>query len=373
MEQILRTLIGLPTVTGDHVASSQALNYITDFTQQRGMHVRRFESNGFLSLVATTTPHDLTPTVLLVAHVDTVPGPPEMLSLRVEDGNYLGRGVYDMKSGLAAFLQAIDMLKDELPHLSLGLMVTADEEVGGRNGVGHLVQHGYRPKVCIIPDGGDNWRIETFEKGTQWIKLEAHGIAGHASRPWEGEHAIHKLLGALADIRTVFPTDVGREETILSVGVVKGGTTANQLAEYAEAMLDVRTGSKTSHSQVFTQVAQACEPHEVLATLLVDDPPCMNSLEDPYIARFKDLIVATVGDWGGPAYSYGMTDGRYFSNHGIPCIITMPEGGGWHAANEWASVKGCDQYSQIVQQFIREVAMRPLQVENPQQVMQKVA
>jgi len=362
VEEVLRKLVSFPTKSGDHIVALSAMRYIAAFVQERGMYVDWFESNKFPSFVATTRPHDLTPQVLLVAHVDVVPAPQSMFVMRTEGDKYVGRGVYDMKFGIASFMQLIDDLKDDLATYDFGLMITSDEEVGGRNGVKYLVEHeGYKPKVCIIPDAGDNWHIETFEKGVQWIKLEATGTAAHASRPWEGEHAVHKLLAALADIRNVFPVHIDKKGTVLSVGTIKGGETANQIADYAEAMLDIRTGSRAEHTQIFPVIEQICRTHSIQATLLVDDVPCVNDLTNPFIACFKDILVDAIGEWPGTTYSYAVTDGRFFSALGIPCIITMPPGGGWHGEAEWVSVEGCRQYCSMLRQYLEAVARKSVE------------
>lgn len=355
MEEILRTLVGFKSVSGNLEDSKRAMDYAADFVSRRGMHARRFEDAGFPSLVATTQPDDLAPTVLLVAHLDVVPGSDGMFDLRVSDGKYQGRGVYDMKGGLAAFLQLIDTLPD-ISRYNFGLMVTADEEIGGVHGAKYLVAQGYRPRVCIIPDAGDNWQFETFEKGVQWIKLEAAGQSAHASRPWEGEHAVHKLLGALSDIREVLPTHDNKKGTILSVGTIKGGETANQIADFAEAMLDIRTGSRADHLQTIPAIKRICKVHDVKPTVLVDDLPCVNDINDPYIAAFRKLVIEQTGAAGDTKYSYAVTDGRFFSAVGVPCVITMPPGGGWHGQDEWASIEGLDQYVQVLGDYLAIVS-----------------
>ncbi len=364
MEEIVRNLVNFQTTSGDHDTARAALRYVADFVAARGMYIDWFESDGFPSLVATTRPHDLTPRVLLVAHIDVVPAPPAMFSLRMTDGKYCGRGVYDMKSGLAAFMHLVDMLKDDLAAYDFGLMITSDEEVGGRNGVKYLVeQQGYRSEVCIIPDAGDNWQFETFEKGVLWIKLEATGAAAHASRPWEGEHAVHKLLAALAEIQTAFPAHTDKKGTILSVGTIKGGETANQIADHAEAMLDIRTGSRTDHAKVIPTIQQICRDRGVRVAVLVDDMPCVNELKNPFIAQFKDIVVDIIGEWRGTKYSYAVTDGRFFSALDIPCVITMPPGGGWHGKDEWVSIEGCEQYCEMLRKYLERVARSSATVE----------
>ena len=70
-------------------------------------------------------------------------------------------------------------------------MFTTDEELGGENGVGELLKHGWSAGLAVIPDGGENWQVESAAKGP--LRAEIVCLAGrsaHGSRPWEGENAI---------------------------------------------------------------------------------------------------------------------------------------------------------------------------------------
>ena len=88
------------------------------------------------------------------------------------------------------------------------LAATADEEAGGRSGLGWIVEH--RPELVdaeygINEGGGFGLDIggrrayfcQTSEKGICWLKLRAHGTPGHGSVP-KGDNAVVALSGALA-------------------------------------------------------------------------------------------------------------------------------------------------------------------------------
>lgn len=321
------------------------------------MHVRRFKSEGFPSLVATTRPDSKQPTVMLTAHIDVVPGEKSQFKLTEKNDRYYARGVMDMKFSVACYLDLVDRLQDELEQYDFGIMITADEEVGGRNGVGYLLSHqGYRTKVAIAPDGGDNWRLEEFAKGVQWVKLEAQGIAGHASKPWQGKNAIHMLLATLSDIQQLLPPDSKREDTLLSVGTIEGGLAPNQLAPYATAILDIRHGTMDDYQHIYPKIRKVCRKHDVKATLLVSDPPCINDPLNPFIEKFRRLITDAIGEEPGSWYGYAASDGRYFSQLNIPCVIVHPPAGGWHSKEEWISIDGLEQFNRILYQYVQEAA-----------------
>jgi succinyl-diaminopimelate desuccinylase len=351
--KLLRQLVAMPTISGDHDANNRALSFVQHFLASRGMYVERYQEKGFGSLLATTTPGNKQPSVLLTAHIDVVPGEQEQFKLEISEGRIYGRGVMDMKFAIANYLELIDILHDNLEAYDIGILITSDEELGGRNGTNTIVNsHHLRPSVAIVPDGGENWETETFAKGVQWIKLESHGQASHASRPWEGVNAISALVSALGEIEALAPKSDDKQVTSINIGTIEGGTTGNQIAAHASAMLDVRHGNMDDYESIYPRIHEICGKYGVEDTLIVSDPPCINDINNPYIKSFRTIIESVTGKQPGTMYSYGATDGRYFSAHNIPTVIVSPECGGRHSEAEWLSEKGFEQFAAVLEQFV---------------------
>ncbi len=355
--KLLEQLVGIPTVSRNFSANNTAFAFVEDFLQKRGMHVTEFERNGFRSIVATTKPDTKEPTVLMQAHMDVVPAPEDLFKLRRKGDKIYGRGVMDMKFAIASYLTVVDDLKDDLASYDFGIMLTSDEEIGSENGtIPLLKEHGYKPKVVIIPDSGEGWRLETFAKGIHWIKLSAKGKASHASRQWEGESAIRKLLASIREIELLIPPDAAREDTTLSVGTIDGGTTANQIPTHASAMLDVRYGNVADYEELFPRIQKVCKKHGITATIEATGQPSVNDPNNPYIKPFADLVTKVTGVEHSHSLSYGVTDGRHFSELGVPCIVIEPPAGDRHKNSEWISQKGFDQFTVILEQYVRHMA-----------------
>jgi succinyl-diaminopimelate desuccinylase len=354
---LLEKLVGFPTVSRNYSANNNALAYIEEYLQKCGMHVTEFERNGFRSLVAVSQPDQKQPTVLLQAHLDVVPAPEELFKLRRRGDKLYGRGVMDMKFAIASYMAITDDLKDDLSSYDFGIMITTDEEVGSENGTIPLLnEHGYKPKVVIIPDSGEDWRLETFAKGAHWIKLTATGKSGHASRQWEGESAIRKLLNAIREIELLIPADATREDTTLSIGTIDGGTTANQIPSNASAMLDVRYGNMADYEELFPKIQKICKKHAISSTIEAVGRPCINDPNNPYIKPFSDIVTKVTGTQHPHSMSYAATDGRHFSELGVPCIVIEPPSGDRHKNTEWLSQSGFDQFTVILEQYVRQMA-----------------
>ncbi|HKR81892.1 MAG TPA: M20/M25/M40 family metallo-hydrolase [Candidatus Saccharimonadales bacterium] len=353
MEEILRTLVAFQTVSGDATAAHQALDYVASFVTKRGMHVARYDSDGFESLVATVRPDHKTPKVILAAHLDVVPAPSELFELRQEDGKFYGRGVLDMKGALAAYLQIIDELQDTPSQYDFGLMVTTDEELGGKNGAEKLVEEGYAPSVCILPDGGDNWQIQLHSKGFLYVKVVVRGKPAHGSRPWLGHNANLVLLNIIHEVHALFP-DSGLNTNTLNIGLINGGSAANQVADYAEATLDIRVISEAERQRLLVALKRICEQHNAQLTVELNGAVGEFSLENEYIAPFAKLITEVTGVKVVGSRTLGSNDARFFAAKNIPCISFYPTGGGHHGPEEWLSAEALVQLKQIIQTHLEK-------------------
>ena len=354
MEQILKQLVAFPTVTGDQTAMHQLLSYVAGFVAERGMHVEWFESNGFESIVATTAPGRKNPTVMLAAHADVVPATDDMFELRAQDDTYVGRGVLDMKLALAAYLTVIDDLGTALPAYDIGLMVTGDEEAGGHDGVKKLVDEGYLPSVCILPDGGDNWQVQTASKGLWLFNISMRGVSAHGSRHWQGDNAITKLLAALDDIQQLFPPDNDQhaQTNTISLNVLNGGLAFSQVPDEASMIIDIRTMDSHEHARLYDQVTAICRRHGARYQHVSDCAPTKFELTDPWIAPFADIVTTVTGVPQTGFCALGASDARYYVPFGVPCISVYPRGGDIHSDREWVGQECLGQFRTILRQYL---------------------
>jgi acetylornithine deacetylase/succinyl-diaminopimelate desuccinylase-like protein len=157
--------------------------------------------------------------IILLAHLDVVPADPRAWRVPPfggvrEHGYVYGRGALDAK-GVAAIqtmaVIALQRIHQPLPR-DVILLATADEETGGRAGAAWVVQH--RPDLLggaeFLVTEGDHIharrggrkvvQVAVAEKTPCWIKLTAHGEAGHGSTP-SPQTAVTRLIRALDKLR----------------------------------------------------------------------------------------------------------------------------------------------------------------------------
>jgi len=188
--ELLKDLIIIPSTASNPDGLLHAVRLIQNHIENiDGVRIEAHESRDRPSFVARPD-HDGPLRILLVGHVDVVESDPEGFQPRMEGGRLYGRGAGDMKGQVALMTELFCELLGRYPGLPIGLMITADEESGGRHGVGYLINEiGYRADVAIIPDSGSLNEIVTMEKGILAGRLTCRGTAGHSARPWESDNA----------------------------------------------------------------------------------------------------------------------------------------------------------------------------------------
>jgi LysW-gamma-L-lysine carboxypeptidase len=110
--------------------------------------------------------------VLLVSHVDTVPG---KIPMRIENNQLYGRGTVDAKGSLAAMLEAADACQ----HGRIVVIGAVDEE-GSSKGAKHLL-NGFHPH-CIIIGEPSGWNgITLGYKGRLIVRYQEEQSKEHTS------------------------------------------------------------------------------------------------------------------------------------------------------------------------------------------------
>jgi succinyl-diaminopimelate desuccinylase len=352
VRDILADLVAMPTTSGNFKANHEALAYIERFLEQRGMHIRRFEQGGYESLVATTR-QTKSPRILLAAHIDVVPAPPLAFKLEERDGKFYGRGVCDMKFAIASYLQLIDDIQGDIRQYDLGIMITTDEEIGGRDGVKMLLDKaGYRAEACVLPDGGDNWALEREAKGLLWVIATTSGVSAHGSRPWEGASAIEKMMNFLRAAQYDLFAEQSHHTSTCNIGTIQGGNAVNQVADVCSAHLDIRPINREEQTHIIDHLNKLSKQYDVGLEYNLNDSPINVDLGNPYVIAYVQSVEKVIGRPIEFMKSHGGSDARYFAGYDIPTLVGYPTGGGWHSDGEWLDVQGFYQFNDMLHDFV---------------------
>jgi succinyl-diaminopimelate desuccinylase len=360
MEEMLAKLVGMPTISDDAIANEVAIDYIGAYLKERGMYTKRYVLEGHPALIATVKPDVKSAKVLLYAHVDVIPGTEEVFVMRRNDDKLIGRGVFDMKFAIAGYMQFVDRIQGRLEDYDFYIMVTSDEEYGGRDGINsipHLIEMGYRADVCVMPDGGRAWDVEAMAKGYWRFDLTAKGKSAHGSRPWEGDSASFKLVQALHELREQFENH-GPDTDTLNIGKIHGDGTYNQLPSEMTAQVEIRLSTHESYKQNKKVIDGLCKRYGLTTKNRTIAAPLNQDIDSPYLREFMKSITKITGHESKPCLSQAASDAIYFNKVGIPCALTYLPGGGHHGPEEWISRQALLQFPDVIHDYLESCAKR---------------
>jgi succinyl-diaminopimelate desuccinylase len=265
----------------------------------------------------------------------------------------VGRGVSDMKGGIAAQIFAVEAIRragisvrGTIQHS----FVPDEESTGNRNaGMGFLVEQGYicadRTDYVVITEPLEVDNICLGHRGTIQGAFETIGRQAHGAMPERGINAIENMALAIAAIEHdlkprlrerralvhVIPESASRSS--ITFGTISGGTSTNTVAAGCRASFDRRlvesetvAGARAELLAVFDALAAndtdfSYRYHEQYAT----DPIWVGE-ETRAGAAFASAIRVVLGREPGIVCSPGTDDQRFVVRQaGInECIVYGP-------------------------------------------------
>ncbi len=289
--QLTRTLIDIPSVSGDEASVAR---FLVEHLRERGYNVETQSVEGERVNVFATM-NDV-PLIVFSTHIDTVP--PHIAS-REDDEYIYGRGACDTKGIIAAMLAACENLKRE-DELRFGLLFVVGEETDS-SGAKHANTHG-RANECRFLINGEPTenKLASGSKGSLRVRIKTRGRAAHSAYPEAGESAIEKLLNVLNDVRGArWISDEFFGATTCNIGVIFGGVRPNVIPAEASADLQIRLvcESKEILQQLKTIIGGRGEVEFLGVTELIKLHVVENF--DSEVVRFT-TDVPHLSKWGKP-------------------------------------------------------------------------
>jgi glutamate carboxypeptidase len=127
----------------------------------------------------------------------------------------------------------------ERPPLGVTQLYVSDEEIGSPTSRALIEAEGRKAKYVLVTEPArDGGKIVTGRKGVARFEVFIKGVPSHAgTRPEDGRSAIRELGNVIQTLEGM--NDLKRGVTV-NVGMVKGGTKPNVIAEEAYAEVDMR-------------------------------------------------------------------------------------------------------------------------------------
>lgn len=354
----LEELVRLQTLPGNLAENAKALDLVESWLAP-GVETKRIK-NGKAEVLIAGNRKIMAPEAAFLVHMDVVAGRDDQFVMRVEDGRIIGRGTSDMKFSIPMGVSLLNELVERKSDLSFSLVITTDEEMGGFEGAKFLEEElKFRPKLLIVPDGGDNLIFVNKAKGICQLLVSSKGKPAHASRPWLGRNALEPLVLLAAKLMEEFGETNRREswKTTMNIGMIQGGISTNQVCAEAVMKLDFRFPEITSVEKIMAKVRKLAKEvgGELSVELLGTGLPTFTDENLPVVKKFIKEVEAAVGRKIEIRPTYGGSDARWFAKHNIPVLMIKPVGGEIHSDDEWISLSSCLEFHRGIRNFLFEL------------------
>jgi len=336
-----------------------------------GFDVQYFDyQEGRTSVVARLGGSDQKSPLCLTGHLDVVPlGSREWSRdpfAGEADGDKLyGRGVSDMKSGVAAILLAARSFADKLRGTpGIVIVLTAGEE-GGCVGSAQLAKTHLLGKAgaMVVGEPTSNYPL-VGHKGSLKFHARFKGVGAHGSMPELGVNAIYKAGKALSKLES-FDFGVKAHAVMgkptLNVGTMEGGNTVNAVPDSARIGVDIRTVPGMDHQALLGQMRTLLGEAEL--EVFSDLKPVWTAPDHEWIQRVFEICKPYVDEAPAARTAPYMTDAANLLKvyAGAPTVVLGPgEAAMAHQTDEYASMERIRQSVAIYESLILDwTATRP--------------
>jgi acetylornithine deacetylase/succinyl-diaminopimelate desuccinylase-like protein len=346
----------------------------------------------------------------LLSHIDVVTAEPEKwekdkgpLSGAVDGQWVWGRGALDMKGlGALELLTVLWLKRLNVPlRRSVILLAVAAEESDsggiqfvvdkhwGKIGCSQSVNEGGMGIKDLLVAGQTVYPISVAEKGVLWLKMSAHGEAGHGSTPVPGRaperllHAIDRLMkrdpdpiihGSLYELAARVGDDVGgikgfvlehpalvralvlgklmesppaRATLFNTINVTgfEGKKEPNVIPSEVSAQLDCRILPNVRPIDFLVEIKRTVDDPNVTFEVLDEEPAAESPWDDDFFSALaRHAVDGRPHVVAGPALSPGYTDSLFLRRKGVhaygfvPFEVEQVELMGFHGRNERVSI-----------------------------------
>lgn len=320
--------------------------------------------------------------LILQGHIDVVSPEPVALwnydpwgSTIVGDRMY-GRGIQDMKSGIAAMIFAVRAIKESGIELGADVLLeTVIEEECTGNGALAALDKGYTADGALIPEPFGPTALSA-QVGVIWVRVRITGLGAHVERADRAVNAIEKayiLINALAEYRIYINnrpkhgdfTEISHPLNV-NIGKIHAGDWPSSVP--SECIFEARIGfypgqdPEQIKEEVKTWLLEAAKEDEWLRE--VEPEITFYGFHAEGVSLDKDMEIfrvlenahqTTTGQDLDYFVSTCTTDIRFYNlYYGIPATCYGPIGGNMHGADEWIDLPSVKAVTKTYAAFILE-------------------
>jgi glutamate carboxypeptidase len=310
-------------------------------------------------LVARSSWGQDAPGILVLSHLDTVHplGFIQRLPFQIEGDSAFGPGIYDMKGGAYLAYHAFRQLCASAERSPLGVtqLYVSDEEIGSPTSRALIEAEGQRAKYVLVTEPArDGGKIVTGRKGVGRFEVFIKGVPAHSgSRPEDGRSAVRELANVIATLDAM--NDPARGVTV-NVGVVRGGTRPNVIAEDAYAEVDLRVPTFADAEEFTARILNLKSRSDGVTVTVTGDlnrPPYEKSNAGAALFEHARTLATEIGFELVDTSTGGGSDGNFTAAHTATLDGLGVDGKGAHTHYEQLYISSIEPRARLLHRLFQ--------------------
>ena len=305
------------------------------------------------------------------------PGPTDQWSHdpftpHIDGSRMTGRGVNDMKVGVAEMMFAYDAICEAgfAPTGRLHLQTVTEEECTG-NGALATLARGYRADACLIPESLND-KLVRAQLGSVWFRLCTKGRAAHLM---DVSAAVSAIFGAQTFIEAYQQLAATYNERAksnryyahiqnpigFSVGKISGGDWVGSVPAWCDMDCRINVLPGQTLKEVREDIVSAAK--SAASKLGVSEPEIewIGFQSEPYILEEGSEAEASLARAhedikGAPLETFSLTATTDVRQYGLyydmPALCYGGQGGGAHSVDEWTDLDSMIRTTKVIARFI---------------------
>lgn len=347
MIEMLEKIVNIDSGSYDKAGVDRVGTYLAEVYKELGFKITTHEHSTLGNTLVLKHEEAKKPDILILAHMDTVfpKGTVASRPFSIE-GNYAyGPGVIDMKASHVMLYYAICELinkKDE-SYKNIELIFNSDEEIGSESSRKIIESQAKNKKYTLVLEPARvDGSIVSARRGVGNYILEVTGKAAHAGiEPEKGRSSIQELALKIPNLHSLSDE---KKNLNVNVGIIKGGTSVNTVAEKATAEIDVRISTVEQGEYIDQKIKEVCAEPEVEGTTLhltggINRPPMVFTKEVEQVVTLIQEEASKLNMNINHIATGGGSDASFTAALNIPTVDGLgPVGGKQHSDGEYLEI-----------------------------------
>ncbi|WP_432357299.1 M20 family metallopeptidase [Sporosarcina sp. UB5] len=365
MLSLLEKLVNIDSGSAHKKGIDEVGGILKEIYEELGFAVDVIEEPENGNNMVITHPGSNNPTMLAVAHMDTVfrVGTASERPFTIKGDRAYGPGVIDMKASQVALVYALKALKEYNPEAleKIQIVLNGDEEIGSPTSRHIIEKYSEGKKYALIMEPArKDGSLVTARRGGGYYSIYVKGKGAHSGiEPQNGISAIEELAHKTIQLHAL----TNHEEGIsVSVGLIQGGESVNTIAPSAVGHVDVRITYAEQAEELDRKIREICATPYLAGTTIeleggINRPPMVKNEQT---IEFLEIIKETGAQLGidiTDVSTGGGSDASFTSAMGVPTVDGLgPVGGNAHSVDEYLEIPTLVERTNLLTELIRKLA-----------------